>query len=951
MDRFLSLCAKYIYSKHGNELHDICLVFPNRRAGVFFYSYLQKYLSRPVIAPCITQVNKLIYSYSDLICAEKLHLVSVLYNIFTSHVATDETFDDFYFWGEVLLSDFNDIDLYMVNAKDIFTNISDIKEIESLFDYLTKEQKEALAMFWGSLGDIEKKIHNKRFVNLWHKLYPVYSDFKKVLYKRGTGYSGMIYRQVVEELENRKLSFDYKKYYFIGLNALNSCEKAFFSYFRKYDKAVFLWDYNNYYLEDKYNEAGLFMRDNLMRFPPPGDFLISNGTYKNKKISVKAIASNHGQALEIPGFISRTGHTGGFDTTAVVLADESLLFPALGALPEDVKTVNVTMGYPVKDSVVYGFLLLLINLFKNRGKDKEGNSFIYHRFVTDILNHQLLGNAEPDKVNEFISRLKEKNRLTVPLNEINFSTIHKVIFDLPGDVKDYSTYFINVLTVLYETLKDTDPENHLPAEIIYTLFQGTEKLRSVVRETMEEQGVKISETVYFRLLGQYLGQLSVPFEGEPLKGIQVMGILETRCLDFDNVVILGFNENKWPRQFSSPSFIPYNIRKGFGMPGIDEQDAMYAYYFYRLIDRAKNITATYSTLKEGISTGELSRYGFQLLYDSNFNISSENMVFPFLGDPVPPVVIESSLRDREILIQNNSPDKPLSPTAINIYLQCRLRFYFRYILKLPEPDEVKDEIDSPVFGSIFHETMENLYLPFVGKEVTKSGLAEIKNRNKLTEEEILKALNKHYYKNDDHQNLRKPEGKTILIFENIKTFLKRLIETDIQLAPFRLISLEKKYVTRLDVNIGDRRLPVYLGGTIDRVDMINGTVRVMDYKTGNVDSLSFKDIAELFNKETEKPKKEILQSLLYCFILKENIGDNYPLIPAVYSLRDSFKDNFSTEIKFDRKNFYFQDIEEEFISQVKSLISEIFTCPPEYRQTSNERVCSYCPYKSICQRY
>ena len=954
MDRFLSHCAKYIYAKHAGALHDICLVFPNRRAGVFFYSYLQKLLPGPVITPYITQVNALISDHSKLVCGEKLQLISILYNIFKNHVPTEESFDEFYFWGEVLLSDFNDIDLYLVNAKDVFTNISDIKEIESLFDYLTPQQKEALARFWNSLGGADRKKHNKRFVSLWKKLYPVYCDFKKVLKEKGIGYRGMIYREVIEDGGIRQISFGYKKYYFIGLNALNNCEETFFSYLQKQNRAEFLWDYSNYYLDDDSNEAGRFVRKNIRQFFPPSGFNVSDNSFeKEKNIRFVAVSSNYGQAQEIPGFINKIDHGNKdiFDNTAIILADESLLFPALSALPEDIETINVTMGYPVKDSVVYGFLLLLVNLFRNRKSNHDNNMVIYHRFVTDILNHQLLGGIETKRVNEFIDNIKEKNRLTVPLYEIDFSEIHKLIFTLPEKVDDLSSYFIKILTALYETAKDTAPQNQLLAEVIYAIFQAIEKLESVVETARKEQGVELSETVYFRLFGQYLGQLSVAFEGEPLKGIQVMGILETRCLDFKNIIILGLNENKWPRKFTAPSFIPYNIRKGFGMPGIDEQDAMYAYYFYRLINRAENITATYSTLKEGINTGELSRYGYQLLYDSNFSVNMENLVFSFLSDPVPPVIVPKTSSETGILLKNNNESNPLSPTAINIFLQCSLRFYFRYILRLPEPDEVKDEIDSPLFGNIFHETIECLYKPFVGKEVNKSDLESIRNNKKLMADEILKAINKHYFKNSNHGDLKKPRGKTILISENIKIFLKRLLDIDIRLAPFKLVALEKNYHTKMNVNVNGRQENIFLGGKIDRIDMINGALRVLDYKTGNVESFSFEEVDRLFEKEDEKPKKEILQALIYCFILKENTGDEYPILPVIYGLRELFKEKFSPEIKFNKEELYFQDIEAEFVNKLEILISEIFSSEDKFMQTPHEKICSYCPYNTICQRY
>ncbi|SHE74820.1 PD-(D/E)XK nuclease superfamily protein [Mariniphaga anaerophila] len=955
MERFLARCADYIYKKHGNKLNKLCLVFPNRRAGTFFISYLQKQISQPVIGPQIKTINELISEYSSLHQGEKLHLISILYDIFKKHTHSAESFDEFYFWGEVLLADFNDIDRYLVNAKDLFTNLADLKEIEQLFDYLTPEQKTAIERFWGSLSGPGQKAHQEKFISIWQNLYPVYSEFRSYLSERGLAYGGMSDRRVIEKFRDEDPVFEFEKYYIIGLNALNNCEKRFFKLLDQQQKAVFLWDYDRFYLDDNKNEAGRFIRENLLQFPSPGDFDFNTEQFaeKQKKIRLVAVSSNYGQAQEIPQFLEeiRSSYKNKFDNTAVVLADESLLYPALGAIPQNFGTVNVTMGYPVKNSVVYGFLLLLVNLLKNRRQNDKGETVVYHRFVTDVLNHQLLGNIEPQKTAEFLADIKENNRITVPLKEVDFSEFHRLVFSLPEKVEQYSIWFLEILGYFYDTVKK-DRNNQLLSELIYSVYQSVEKLGAVVTDVVAVQGREISNAVYFRLFGQYIGQVSVSFEGEPLSGMQVMGILETRCLDFKNLIVLGLNENKWPRTFTAPSFIPYNLRKGFGLPGIDEQDAMYAYYFYRLIQRAETITATYSTLKEGIGTGELSRYGFQLLYDSGLDVRNTTLDFKFSNEPVPPVEVQGSSDKTKILLERVSGSSPLSPTAINTWLMCSLRFYFRYILHLPEPDEMKDEIDSPVFGSIFHEVIENLYKPFEGKTINPEDLKGIAKNKVLIENEIRKAIGKHYFRQKDPAaKTVKLEGKTVLIYENIKTFIQRLLEIDLELAPFELVALEGGYYTTLQVNVGEKTLQVPVGGKIDRVDRVNGKLRIIDYKTGNVESFSFKELGELFEKDKEKPRKEILQALIYCLVYVKETGKTEDIQPAIYSLRKFFDEKFSPEIKQDRHAVAFHQLEKEFTKQLQVLISEIFSETGRFYQTPHEKYCQYCPYNKICQRY
>ncbi len=951
MERFLSRCAEYIFSKHTGHLHEVCVVFPNRRAGVFFNSYLQKQLVSPVIGPSVTTVNEFIAGHSDMQQGEKLQLISELFGIYKKHIQTSESFDDFYFWGEVLLADFNDIDRYMVNAKDLFSNVADLKEIDQLFDYLTPEQKDALSRFWGSMSGSGKKANHEKFFSIWQKLYPVYHDFKLLLKNKNTAYGGMISRQVAEMFRENAPEYEFRKIYIVGLNALNSCEKIVFKSLRH--KAVFLWDYDEFYLEDVKNEAGKFLRDNLKQFPPPEDFLLNTSCFSQQKnIKLVAVPSGYGQAQEIPRFLNenRLDVKNEFDSCAVVLADESLLFPALGAIPEEYEAINVTMGYPVKNSVVYGFLLLLLNLIKNHRHNSEGRIVAYHRFVTDVLNHQLMAGIAGEQNRLFLENMKKYNRVTVPLDEITFTPFHRMVFSIPENVNDYSRYFLNVLGELFAMTKAAESENQLLSELIHALYQAVERIEKMILDVQQELGWEISEPVFIRLFSQYAGQASVAFEGEPVHGMQVMGILETRCIDFENLIILGFNENKWPRTYTAPSFIPYNIRKGFGLPGIDEQDAMYAYYFYRLLQRAKNITATYSTLKEGISTGELSRYGYQLLYGKNLGIKKSTLDFRFFNEPSSPIIIDGSSKKRNVLLERNSPETPLSPTAINMWLQCRLRFYFRYILQLAEPDEMKDEIDSPVFGSIFHETIENLYRPLVGKVVNKSDLESIKNNKLQIENEITKAIGKHYFRQKTPGKISL-EGKSILIFENIKTFLQRLIQIDMELVTFELVSLERKFSSPVLIAVDGKFQEIYLGGTIDRVDKVNGKYRIIDYKTGNVESFSMSEVGELFEKDKEKPKKEILQALIYCHIFQQNSEVEGDLQPAVYSLRKLFEENFSPELKMNRTPLVYQDVQEEFLENMQELITEIFSADLQYYQTSHVKYCQYCSYNKICQRY
>lgn len=952
MNRFLAQCADFVYRKHKADLHQICLVFPNRRSGVFFTSYLQKLIEKPVVAPEITTIGELFAGYSTGFQPEKLQLISLLYSEFKKHTQTTETFDQFYFWGEMLLSDFNDIDRYLVDAKDLFTNVANLKEIDTYFDYLTEEQKEALKQFWGSVAVANRKEFQQKHAMIWEKLYPVYEGFKKRLAERNQTFPGMADRMVIEALSESRLSFRFDKYYFIGLNALNECEKHLFRYLKSEGKAVFLWDYDEFYTLDDVNEAGKFMRENLLNFPPPADFgLKTNSFSESKNIELVAVSSNNGQAQQIPVFLDKIQKEpeSGFDETAVVLADESLLFPVLGAIPEEYKTINVTMGYPVRNSMVHGFLLLLIRLLKNKKVAENREITVYHRFVTDILRHQLLSTIETNTVNSYLAEIQSHNKITIKLAEIRFSEIHKTVFSVPLKVQDYSRYFLQVLSAIHSIFSSSENESIL-IEIINSVYNAVEKLDSLVAGVQKEQETEISESVYFRLLNQFLNGETVTFEGEPLSGIQVMGILETRCLDFKNLVIIGLNESKWPRTFTAASFIPHNIRKAFALPSIEEQDAMYAFYFYRLIQRAENISATYNVVKDGIQTGEMSRYGYQLLFDSPHKPVKRNLEFSFASEKVQPIVIAGSDALSKRLLDKNSAEFPLSPSAINTFLQCNLRFYFKYLAGLPEPDELKEEIDGAIFGTIFHEILEELYTPFVEKSIERSDIDAILSNRIRLDNLILRKIRKVYLKQPEDAGTFIPEGKTILFFENLKIYIEKLLNIDMETAPFRIVSLEKSYKTSIHVEVGGLERPIFVGGKIDRIDKLNGVTRIIDYKSGNVGSLSITNVEELFRKNEKTPKKEVLQALIYSIVVQDSTSEN-EIKPAIFSLRKLFSDNFDPNIKMDKSDLTISVVKEEFTANLKILLSEIYASAGNYKQTPHLEHCQYCAYNTICQRY
>lgn len=951
MPKFLESCATYLHSHFREDFTSVRVILPSRRAALFLSAYLKRLLTRPVIAPEMLTINELMTSFSELLSADRLTLVATLYQAWREETGLKETFDEFYFWGEILLADFDDIDKYLVPAGDLFRNLSQLKETGSHFDYLSEEQKKLLEQFWGTLGRWEQFRMEQDFVSFWEKLPSIYDRFREKLLARGVGYGGMLVREGIEALLSGQRELPEGHYVFAGLNALNGCEKRLLGRLRDEGRASFLWDYDPFYVEDPLNTAGRFIRENLMMFPPPADFHLSTeGFSQPAEVELVAVASAIGQAQVIPGALADTPVTvHGFDDTALILADESLLFPVLGAIPPDVGKVNVTMGYPVKNSPVVTLLMQAAALLVHTRPDRDHTPRLYYQHVTNLLTHPFLASLEQEKVGAALRAFKAKNRVYLTPGELFFSPLHQQIFTLPEEIGKYGSYLLGILRLLYEGPPGTDP---IVREMIWQTFRAVEKLDTVVSGLQEDEKVLLSSRIFFGFLGKYLSMESVAFEGEPLAGLQVMGILETRCLDFDHLILVGLNEDTWPKTTTLPSVIPYNLRKAFGLPGADDQEAMYAYYFYRLVQRSKRVTATWSTVREGISGGELSRYGFQLKYRSRCKVKERTLDFPFGSHQVMPILIPSGKLISEQLLAANR-DKPLSPSAIISYMQCSLRFYYRYIAGLKEADEVSEDIDRQRFGTLFHKAAENLYHPLLHKTLDDKGWEQLAHSEERIRESILKAFATEYFKVDQEEWRQLPiEGQAMLIQATVREYIRNLLEVDRMGGPTWLHALELECETSLEVPVNGVMTPLRIGGKVDRVDEQGGKIRVIDYKTGSLQSsaLAFTSLDELFAPEVKKLKKEVVQALIYAFILRRGTFRGSAVTAVIYSILNLRDEKFRVYVEMNKNPVAVEAIEHELEEHLRTLLGEIFSQESVFRQTPFKERCDYCPYNVLCRR-
>jgi len=954
MNSFLKQITKELYTNYGAELSNCILVFPNRRAGLFFSKYLNELVEQPLWAPKVHTISEFFRSLSKYQIEDNLGLLFRLYKIYIKRMKVSESFDEFYHWGEMLLGDFDDLDKYRVNAEHLFQNLAEEKEIDNLFDYLDEEQIQAIQSFWSTFRPEKYSEHQKEFVNLWENLYHIYSDFRKELESEGLAFEGMASRSLVDRLESGELQIEAKRIIFVGFNALNRCEIDLFVRLKKIDVADFYWDYDESYLKNPYHEAGLFLRDNLKRFPSPKTNVTFNSIKENNaKVEFVSLSSEVGQAKYTHSVVQKFCENSdvALEETAIVLADEELLLPVLHSIPESIENVNVTMGYPAKNTPVASLLRLVIELQKSA--KKAGREYVFHhKQVLALLNHQYLNSVNPELAHKLTQEILKTNKIKVSQSSLKGDEVLERLFTPVGDVEKFALYLLNLLQNVYQRLESEDEEKSLvdkiEQEYIYHLFLAIKRLKGL----LDQHKIDVKQDTFFKILEKMIQSLSIPFEGEPLAGLQVMGILETRLLDFKKIVVLSMNEGKLPKTGAANSFVPYHLRKGFGMPTIDHQDAIFAYYFYRLIQRADDIKLLYSTQSDGIRTGEMSRFLYQLKYESDFKITESSPGYDISLKEGKPISVAKNQRILNRLNEYCGDSfRSFSPSALNTYLACPLSFYFKYLAGLKEPDAVLEEIDPPTFGNLFHDTLEELYKPYLGKVLEKEDLEKLRKNKDLIEETLRESFRKNYFHISKEQRLE-ISGRNLLIFDILIKYIDRILVLDQQFAPFQILSLEDTYKIQISIS-KDRK--VNISGLIDRVDKVNDTIRILDYKTGKAD-LFFRDIDSLFEKEGKNRNKAAFQTFLYCLFYEDKTRAAEAISPGVYSLKEFFGGKFNCILSQKEGRGKpipvadYRAFKQEFTDSLQELIEEIFNSEVPFSQVENQDVCRTCLYSEICHR-
>ena len=977
MNSFLYRVAKAFYTAYQDEISRIMFVFPNRRAGLFFQRYLSQVVGKPIFSPGILTINDCFNAACDWQPADRLSMLFRLYRIYKEQSGSDESFDSFVFWGEMLLSDFNEVDKYLVDARQLFTNVTELKQIDQLFNVFTDKQVEAIRQFWSSFIPVTEGKSREEFVATWKILLPVYEQFRAELIAENTATEGMICRDVAERLRAKAQipEFENKQYVFVGFNALNPCERALMAELQKRNQADFYWDYEAPELRDSDNPASLFFAENIHLFPSKLEIEIPNELgIIDKEIELIAVPSAVGQAKQAYSILNKlypqqeavsgkqqaaNDQLSTFNyqlstnwvDTAVVLPDESLLIPLLHSLPEQIGKVNVTMGYPLKSTPVSGLIEHIFEL-QRRVRVNDSQVSFYHQTVSNILNHQyiaLLCSAESAAIRQ---QMAENNWIYIDASKLHSSELLSAIFVPQTDTQTFLHYLLNILKNLQVGWQHASDDTHkyqLECDFLYQYYITINRMVDITGSIQAD--VDMSLDTLMRLTRQLTAGITIPFVGEPLDGLQVMGVLETRGLDFENLIITSFNEGVFPARTVSNSFIPYNLRKGFELPTSEHQDAITAYNFYRLIHRAKRIYFLYDSRTEGMQTGEVSRFMHQLQYHYGIEVKQKSISFDIGFGNSPAIQIQKNQLVMEKLLRftSNADHNPaLSASSINTYIDCPLKFYLTNVESVEEADEVLETVEAGMFGTLFHKVMENLYAPFKGKLIAESDFDRLIAGTLQIDKEINRAFSKEYFKkkNDAIVPL---EGNNLLIASVLRKYILQVLKVDKKWAPFTYISSEQR--CNIEFPIENGRQHVNLKGFIDRIDEKEGRTRILDYKTGT-GKLDFKNLNEVFEHNKDNRPKFVLQTFLYC-ILYQHIKNTSNAAPGIFYIRDVFKDDFETELTDKERKEKVTDFvayEVDFKAHLTACLEEIFNPETPFSQTTNEKVCQYCPYIGVCNR-
>ncbi|GHT88225.1 hypothetical protein FACS189474_3060 [Bacteroidia bacterium] len=942
---FLSLVAKDLISRFGTDLSDVVVVFPGVRASLFFNQYLYQQAQTPLWAPQYRSIESLFAGASSLRQGDSIQLIAELYEIYIqvynahTSVPSTETLDEFFFFGEILLNDFDDVDKNLVHAPALFRNLQDLDALQDDFSYLSAVQIEALNRFKHVFQG--ESVLKTAFWNIWSLLGEVYFSLKEKLQEKNIAYPGMLMRSVIED---EATVFSGKHYAFVGFNVLSQCEERLFSQLKP--KASFYWDYDAYYLK---TEAGRFIQQNISRFGSALDAsLFDVFGHTEKKITFLASPSESGQSAVVSPWIDSLQKEPSFTQpdSAIVLCNEAILPVVMHAVPpEKVENVNITMGFPITQTAISSFLQVLTEM-QTKGYRPADRSFWY-RYVLPVLRHPYTFLIFPEAGE--VEKELVKNNIFFPRLEQLRDTL---LFSYTPDSLSLAHYLSEIIQKVgrfYEN-ESADTYAGLYQESIFRAYQVVSRLHGL----LATENLKIEKSTFLRLMRKLLSTVQIPFHGEPVKGLQVMGVLETRALDFKNLLLLNVNEGFMPGSTNENTFIPQFLRVHFGLSTIDHQDSIYAYYFYRLIQRAEKITLVYNTDKTQTGKAEMSRFLLQLLIDPALKnkierFSLQSGIQPWQSEAIrveKDAALLETLKNQYDL--NTNPDAyRLSPTALNSYISCSYKFYLEYVKGLRSKEELADELDNSVFGSIFHRAAELLYQA-IGAPCTvyQEAFDDYLEYPHKIRNLVLRAFEEEYFKGrkvvEEDFN-----GEQLINFHVICKLLERLIRFDRQRTPFTIHGLEWKVSSVFALD--ERNIRLNIGGVIDRLEEKDGKYYILDYKTGGK-AKDCKSLEELFEQKNDRAA-HIFQTFVYASALLQQEAFDRPVVPALLYIQQAAKAGYSPVIVYNKEAVEdFRTLNPDFKHLLLEKINELFDSDIPFQQTHITKTCEYCDFREMCNR-
>lgn len=957
METFLKQVAHDLYNKTEGNFTKVAIVFPNKRASLFFNEYLAQESDRPIWSPTYVSISELFRQSSDLSIADPIKLVCDLYKVFQKATGSKETLDDFYFWGEMLIADFDDADKNMADTHALFSNLKDLNELMDNYDFLEEGQKEALSQFFHNFSINQVTELKQRFISMWNVLGDIYTEYKALLESQSIAYEGMLYRQVIEQLDVEALP--YNKYIFVGFNVLNKVEHTLFKKLNEAGKAMFYWDYDTFYLNKTPHEAGEFIRRNLRDFPSELPASFFDNLNQPKEVTFIESPTENGQVRYLPQWI-RENLTSQEKETAVVLCNEALLQPVLHALPDNVKHINITMGFPLSQTPAYSFVNALMELHTS-GYNPNNGRYLFAEVIS-VLKHPYTRQLSPE-AEKLEQTLTRDNRFYPLPSELKQDNVLELLFTPRRNNLDLCSMLSEALkevAVIYQqqAASHSDAFDQLYRESLFKTYTLVNRFHTLI----ESKELNVQAGTFQRLLTRVMSSSSIPFHGEPAIGMQVMGVLETRNLDFRHLIMLSVNEGQLPKAGGDSTFIPYNLRKAFGMTTIDHKIAVYAYYFYRLMQRAEKVTLVYNTATDGINRGELSRFMLQFLIEWGYPVLRKQLEAAQSPQSSAPIIIEKTPdvmeRMKSVFDIRSNPKALISPSALNCYLDCPLKFYYKYVALLSAPDEVTADIDSAKFGSIFHYAAEHIYkdLTAHGKLISKENLETLLKDEVRLQTYVDNGFKELFFNLPPNEQ---PEYNGIQLINSavIVKYIQQLLRNDLRYAPFTFVDSEQRIFENIEICTSTGDIQSRIGGIIDRIDSKGESLRIVDYKTGG-DADTPANVQSLFIPD-KKRSNYVFQTFLYASIVCKKLrekNDSRLVAPALLYIHRAASENYSPVIQMGEPRKpkepvdNFAQYEGDFRENLKTLLEDIFNPDISFTQTEIEDKCTYCDFRALCKK-